>query len=160
MVQLGIAASGAEIAGPAVTLNKYGEGQAIYIGAPIFWAMKDRPYWIRQWLPPLLRQLVPNPAMELRLEPFSEYVHGTFFHDRSGQFVLVQILNTIEIITRGELREAPKISLAVNSSKLRVTEARVVWPKTLDLPVTTRGGKTHIALPRLDRYMALFLKLA
>jgi hypothetical protein len=151
---------GAEIAGPAVTLNKFGQGQAIYIGAPIFWAMKDWPYWIRQWVPGLLRQLVPNPIVELRLEPFSEYVHGTFFYDGSGRFVLVQVLNTIEIITRGEFREAPKISLAVNSLKLKVTGARVVWPKTADLPLTTREGKTHIVLPKLDRYMALFLKLA
>jgi hypothetical protein len=72
----------------------------------------------------------------------------------------VQVLNTIEIITRGEFREAPKLSLAVNSSKLRLTEARVVWPKIEDLPLTSREGKTHIALPRLDRYMALLLKLA
>ena len=151
---------GAEIAGPAVTLNKFGKGQAIYIGAPIFWAMKDRPYWVRQWVPTLLRQLVPNPVVELRLEPFSEYLHGTFFYDHSGRFVLVQVLNTIEIITRGEFREAPKLSLAVNSSKLIVTEARVVWPKIADLPLATRGGKTYIALPKLDRYMALLLKLA
>jgi hypothetical protein len=151
---------GAEVTGPAVTLNKFGKGQAIYIGAPIFWAMKDRPYWVRQWVPALLRQLVPNPIVELRLEPFSEYVHGTFFYDQSGRFVLVQVLNTIEIITRGEFREAPKISLAVNSSRLKVAEARVVWPQTADLHVTTREGKTHIALPKLERYMALFLKLA
>ena len=98
--------------------------------------------------------------MELRLEPFSEYVHGTFFYDRSGRFVLVQVLNTIEVITRGEFREAPKLSLAVNSSKLRLAEARVAWPKIADLPLTTGEGKTYIALPKLDRYMALLLKLA
>jgi hypothetical protein len=151
---------GAEIAGPAVTLNKFGKGQAVYIGVPIFWAMKDRPYWIRQWIPNLLQQLVPNPLVELRLEPFSEYVHGTFFYDRSGRFVLVQILNTVEIITQGEFREAPQISLAVNSSKLRLAGARVVWPKSADLPLAAREGKTHIALPKLDRYMAIYLKLA
>jgi hypothetical protein len=33
-------------------------------------------------------------------------------------------------------------------------------PKTADLPLITREGKTHIVLPKLDRYMALFLKLA
>jgi hypothetical protein len=151
---------GAETAGPAVTRNKFGKGQAIYIGAPIFWAMKDRPYWIRQWVPNLLRQLVPNPLMELRLEPHSEYVHGTFFYDRTGQYVLVQVLNTIEIVTRGEYRDAPRLSLAVNSSKLKIAEARMVWPKTLDLPLMAGAGKTHINLPKLDRYMALFLRLA
>jgi hypothetical protein len=150
---------GPETAGPAVTLNKFGRGQAIYIGAPVFWAMKDRPHWIRQWIPSLLRQLVPDPVLELRSEPFSEYVHGTFFFDRSRRFVLVQVLNTIEILTQGEFREPPKLSLVVNASKLKVSGARVVWPKTADLPLTTREGEAHIDVPRLDRYMALYLRL-
>jgi len=36
----------------------------------------------------------------------------------------------------------------------------VAWPKIAELPLTTGEGKTYIALPKLDRYMALFLKLA
>jgi hypothetical protein len=151
---------GAETAGSAVTLNKFGKGQASYIGVPVFWAMKDRPHWIRQWIPTLLRQLVPDPVLELGSEPSSEYVHGTFFFDRSRRFVLVQVLNTIEILTQGELREPPELSLAINASKLKISGARMVWPKTADLPLATREGKTHIDLPRLDRYMAVYLRLA
>ncbi len=151
---------GPELGGPAVTLNKFGKGQAIYMGVPIFWAMKDRPYWIRQWIPALLRQLVPDPIVELRLEPFSEYVHGTFFQDQTGRMVYMQLANMIEVITRGEFRDAPGASIVINASKLNVSHARVVWPQTLDIPVGGHDGKTTIVLPKLDRYMAVLLKLA
>ena len=151
---------GAELGSPAVTVNKFGKGQAIYMGAPVFWAMKDRPYWIRQWIPVLLRQLVPDPIVELRLEPFSEYVHGTFFRDQTGRFVCVQLVNTIKVITRGEFRDAPSASIVINPSKLNVERARVVWPQTLDIPARHSDGKTSIELPKLGRYMAVLLRLA
>jgi len=151
---------GADLAGPAVTFNRFGKGQAVYVGAPLFRAMKDRPYWIRQWIPFLLRQLVPDPIAELRLEPFSEYTHGTFFHDQSGRFLLVQVLNATEIATGGELWESPAVRLVLNPAQLEVTGARMIWPQTVDLTPASRDGKTHISLPRLERYSAVLLRLA
>ena len=35
-----------------------------------------------------------------------------------------------------------------------------LWPKTQDLPFSSESRKTRFALPALDRYMALYLKLA
>ena len=151
---------GPDTAGPAVTVNQLGKGQAIYIGAPIFRAMKDRPHWIRQWIPFLVRQLAPHPIVELRLEPFSEYAHGTFLYDKSGRFVLVQVLNTIELATEGELRKAPASKIVVNPRKLQVTGARIVYPRTLDVPLVEREGSLHISLPKFDRYCVVLLKLA
>jgi hypothetical protein len=151
---------GGTVGGTAVSHNKFGKGQAIYIGVPIFWAMKDRLFWIREWVPELLRQLVPNPVVELRSEPSSRYVHGTFFYDRSRRLVLVQVLNTIELATAGEYRTVSKVHLTVNPTKLKVGGARMVWPKTQDLAVGTQGGRTHLVLNTLPRYVALYLKLA
>ena len=31
-----------------------------------------------------MRQLVKDPIAELRPEPFTEYLHGTFFYDKTG----------------------------------------------------------------------------
>jgi hypothetical protein len=106
-----------------------------------------------------MRQLVPEAIAELRPEPFSEYVHGTFFYDESRRFILVQVLNTVELATNGEFRPAPKVVLRINPEKLRVKGARVVWPQERDLNVTTEGGKTQIILKNPERYTALFLKL-
>jgi len=122
--------------------------------------MKDRLFWVREWVPELLRQLVPDPVVELRSEPSSYYVHGTFFYDETKQFVLVQVLHTVELATHGEPQCAPKVTISIDRSKLNVSGARVLWPRTQDLPVASENGKTRFALPALDRYMALYLKVA
>jgi hypothetical protein len=159
---------GEETAGAAVTLNKFGRGQALYMGIPLFRAMNQwisspissQPFWMRDWIPGLLRQLVPNPIAELRPEPFTELAHGSFFYDKSRRFILVQVLNTVELVTQGEFRPAPRVEIRINPTKLKVTGARVVWPKEQDLPAVLREGKTHVVLSNPGRYTALYLKLA
>jgi hypothetical protein len=151
---------GEEAGGTAVAYNKFGQGQAVYLGVPIFWALQySRAFWIRQWIPELVRQLVPIPIAELRPEPFSEYVHGTFFWDASKRFILVQVLNTIELATLGELRPAPDVVIQVDSARLKVAGARVVWPKQRELEVVSRKGATQVMLKAPGRYTALYLKL-
>lgn len=151
---------GSETAGTAVAYNKFGKGQSLYLGVPIFWAMNWHPLWIQEWIPLVMRQLVPEAIAELRPEPFSEYVHGTFFYDQSKRFILVQALNTVALATQEETRSAPDVVLRINPRKLKVTGARMVWPKKRDLTVTTESGKTRITLKTPERYTALFLKLA
>jgi len=150
---------GATLGGTSVAHNKCGKGQAVYIGAPIFWAMKDKLYWIHQWIPELLRRLNPHPIAELCIDPSSRYVHGTFFYDKGQRFVLVQVLHAMELATEGEPCLAPNVGISVDARRLKVTGARVVWPETRDLPVKWEAGKAHIALPKLNTYMALYLKL-
>jgi hypothetical protein len=151
---------GAETGGPAVTVNRFGKGQAVYIGAPIFRAMEWRPFWIRQWIPSLVRQLVPQPIAELRPEPFSEYVHGTFFWHADKRFILVQVLNTIELATQGEYRPTPDVAIRTDSSRLKVVRARLVWPQEQELEVVSRDGETQVMLRAPARYSALYLGLA
>jgi Hypothetical glycosyl hydrolase 6/Beta-galactosidase trimerisation domain len=150
---------GPHTAGTAVAFNKFGKGQSLYLGVPIFWAVQGRASWIQNWIPGLIRHLVPNPLAEIRTDPFSEYVHGTFFHDAGKRLVLVQLLDTVQLATKGELRATPEIELAVDPRRLRVTAAQMVWPKTKDLQITRREGKTRIRLENPDRYTALYLKL-
>ena len=150
---------GPHTAGTAVAFNNFGKGQSLYLGVPIFWAVQGRASWIQNWIPGLIRHLVPNPLAEIRTDPFSEYVHGTFFHDAGKRLVLVQLLDTVQLATKGELRATPEIELSVDPRRLRVTAAQMVWPKTKDLQITRREGKTRIRLEKPDRYTALYLKL-
>ena len=152
----------------AVAYNKFGKGLAVYIGVPVFRAMStrtsfgnvvDRPYWIRAWMHQLLAQLIPSPVAEIVPTPFTEYLHGSFFYDESRQFILVQILNTVELLAKGELQAPIGAEIRINSSKLKVTGARVVWPQTEDLPIRAKAGTTVIVLPKVERYMALYLRL-
>jgi hypothetical protein len=121
--------------------------------------MHSRPVWIQRWIPDLMRQLVPRPIAELRPEPFSEYVHGTFFWDASNRFILVQVLNTLELVTGGEFRPAGKIVIHTDHVRLKVVGARVVWPKEQELEVLSKAGSTRVEVPAPGRYTALYLKL-
>jgi hypothetical protein len=150
---------GPETAGTAVAFNRFGKGQSLYLGVPIFWAVQGRATWIQKWIPGLIQHLVPNPLAEIRTLPVSEYVHGTFFHDAGKQLVLVQLLDTIQLATKGELRPTPEIELSIDPRRLRVSAARMVWPRTEDLQITRRDGKARIRLEKPDRYTALYLRL-
>jgi hypothetical protein len=150
---------GTETAGIAAALNRFGKGQSLYLGVPIFWAMQFRSFWIRQWLPELMRQLVTEPVAELRPEPFSEYVHGTFFYRPDRDFLVVQVLNTFELATESEYRPIDRVKLSVDPKRLAVKGARVVWPDERELEVRSAGGRTEIVVENPCRYATVLLKL-
>ena len=151
---------GTESAGTAVAYNRFGKGQAVYLGVPIFRAMEWRPFWVRAWIPSLMRQLVTQPVAELRAEPFTEYVHGTFFYDKTGEFVLVQCLNATEGALDGEYRAIPRVRIKLDSSRLKVSGARMVWPKEEDVEIQSHGERIELLLEDPPRYSAILLKLA
>ena len=120
----------------------------------------DRPYWIRTWIHQLLSQLIPNPIAEIVPTPFTEYLHGSFFREKSGRFLFVQVLNTLELLGKGELRAPLRAEIRVNAKKLKVTGARIVWPQTKDLPLGWEEARRVAVLPEIERYTALFLRLS
>lgn len=150
---------GTETAGAAVTYNRFGKGHAVYLGIPIFWAMQFRPFWIRSWIPDLMRQLTPLPIAEIVPRPFSEYVHGTLFYDRNREFVLVQVLNTLELATEGEYRGIEQVQIQLDPKRLKVRGAQVVWPEKKDIAVRESRGRTVVALENPGRYTAMLLKI-
>ena len=152
---------GGESAGTAAVYHRFEKGQAVYIGAPVFRAVTDdKMFWTRSWLPELVRQLVPNPLAELRFPALPQYLHGTFFWDKSKRFILVQILNAVELATGAEFVDIPMAEIRLNPAKLNVKGARVVWPAERPLEVDSAQGHTRIVVPRPGRYTALYLKLA
>ena len=161
---------GVETGGTAGVYNKFGKGQAVYLGVPLFeevhsvlseivFDRRDR-FWIRKWIPQLVRQLVPDPIAELESKVLSEFVHGTFFYDQSRRYVLVQILNAIELATEAQYVTVPEVEIRLHPERLKVTAARIVWPREQDLKVDSRNGKLRVVVPRPERYTALYLKLA
>lgn len=150
---------GTETAGTAVAYNRFGKGQALYLGIPIFWAMQFRPFWIRRWVPELMRQLVPLPIAEILVRPFSEYFHGTLFYDRNREFVLVQLLNTLELATEGEYRGIEQVQVQTDAKRLRIKGAQVVWPEKKALASKETQGRTVVTLENPARYSAMFLKI-
>jgi hypothetical protein len=74
--------------------------------------------------------------------------------------VLVQVLNTAEGALEGEYRGIPRVNINVDGKRMKVTGARVVWPKEQDLEVRNAAGRTEVVLQNPGRYTALYLKLA
>ena len=153
---------GMETNGPAVTLNPFGKGKALYLAFPVFRLLGSqyRARWIRELIPDFLRDLTPNPVIELGVEPRSEFVHGTFFFDKDRRYVLAQVLNTLPVVADGESRPIRGISIRVNPARMEVTGARMVWPKKQDLPLIEQNGKLVVRLPEVDTYAAICLSLA
>jgi hypothetical protein len=151
---------GPNTAGTAVAFNRYGKGQSLYLGVPIFWAMQWRAYWIGKLVPAMVRRLVPGPVAELRTEPQSEYVHGTFFHDQARRRILVQILDAVELATKGEPRTTPDVEITLDAARCKVSSAEVVWPKPKKVEVLFDHGRQKIRLGNPGRYVAICLRLA
>jgi hypothetical protein len=151
---------GQELGGPAAVFNVFGKGQSLYVGANLFQAMNRKLFWIRGWVPELMRTLVSRPIAELRSEVFPEYVHGTFFWEKDKRSLLVQVLNAIELTTQGEFREVPTVEIRVDSARVRIKSARALWPSEGELPVRNNQGNAAITLPNPARYTALRLHLA
>ena len=161
---------GTETGGTAGVYHKFGKGQVVYLGVPLFESLhsvasevvfdrRDR-FWIRKWIPRLVRQLAPDPIAEIRSKLLPEFVHGTFFYDKSRRYVLVQILNAIELATEAQFTPV-SAEIFLNPEKLNVKAARTVWPQERDLEVVSKDdGKLHIQVPMASHYTALYLKLA
>lgn len=122
--------------------------------------MQFRPYWIKAWIPELMRQLVKEPIAELRPEPFTEYLHGTLFFDKAGKEPLVQVLNTEQAVMDGEYGGTPQVRIGVDGKRLKVRGARTVGSEEEELEVRPRGGRPEVVLQNPARYAALLLKLA
>jgi putative glycosyl hydrolase-like family 6 (GHL6) protein/glycosyl hydrolase family 42 (putative beta-galactosidase) len=150
---------GTETAGTAVSYNRFGKGQAVYLGIPIFWAMQWRAFWIRKWIPDLMRALVPLPIAEILPQPFSEYVHGTLFYDPEREFILVQILNTLELATEGEYRGVEQVQIQLDPKRLKAHSAQVVWPEKRELAVKEGRDRTVAILEKPARYTAMLLQI-
>jgi hypothetical protein len=61
---------------------------------------------------------------------------------------------------QGEYRGIPRVKVSVDGKRLKVTGARVVWPKEQDLDVRTQGSRIETVLQNPGRFTALYLKLA
>jgi hypothetical protein len=151
---------GPEMGGPAAVFNDFGKGQSLYVGVNLFQAMSGKLFWIRSWVPEVMRLLLPQPVAELRSVVFPEYVHGTFFWEQDRRSLLVQVLNAIELTTQGEFREVPAVEIRINSARIKIKSAKVLWPSEQELPIRNGPGSANITLPSPARYTALRLQFA
>ncbi|HLV87820.1 MAG TPA: alpha-amylase family protein [Candidatus Sulfotelmatobacter sp.] len=150
---------GAETAGPAAVFNQFGKGQSLYVGVNLFQGMNHKLFWIRNWIPEVIRKLVPKPIAELHSEIFPEFVHGTIFWEKGRRSMLVQLLNAIELATHGEFHGVPSVEIQLDRARVNVKSAVVLWPTEQELPIRNGGSQIQITIPSPSRYTVLRLNM-
>lgn len=150
---------GPATAGPAVIFNRFGKGQSLFIGVDLFQAVDRKLFWVRNWIPEVMRLLLPRPIAEIRSNVLPEYVHGTLFWEDGRRSILVQVLNAIELATGGEFSSVPAVKISLNNEKIRINSARVLWPTEEELAIRSHERFSEIMIPNCARYTAVRLRL-
>jgi hypothetical protein len=73
--------------------------------------------------------------------------------------ILVQVLDAVQLATKGEMRPTPPVQITLDAARINVTAARTVWPNVRDLAVARDGKRLRIMLDKPDRYTAIYLKV-
>ena len=152
---------GKEIAGPAVTLNRFGNGHALYLAPPLFRLMGsgnrdqlDSPHDSRI-----------HPADDT--QPGDRTPHQSAFGIRPRNVLLRQKSAACpgpdpEHGASGYRRRSASRARYCDSSRSRANEGRwrqMVWPQKQDLPLGRQDGKLVVNLPELEVYAAVCLDL-
>lgn len=147
---------------PAVTLNRYGKGLAMYVGFDVFNMMRrtgGRPFvWSWRFLTAALENvLLPEPCMRVHTaQPRSLDV--TYAKVRRRKQILVHLLNNTAKSLHGDVVSIPGGELVVRRAPFRVRSARVVYPRERDLVVRKEARTTVVRLPSVRTHTVVSLE--
>jgi hypothetical protein len=96
----------------------------------------------------------------VRPEPFTEYFHGTFFYDNTGEQLLVQLLNTVELAMDGEYRGGSASADPSGWEAVKDCERADGLADGANAGSPSRGERTETVLENPPRCAAVLLKLA
>jgi len=150
-----VAPPGNERIAPAATLNRFGQGQALLVGVPLFQHYNPDLHWIELWINGLLKRLVPNPP--IRAEG-SRAIHAAFYRQGPKQ-LLVQMVNNTMWTSRGLGAPLRDIDLVGRSDRFAVRSARQLWPKEQTLAITA-GPQWRIRVPEVALHTIIAVQLA
>lgn len=146
---------------PAIILNHYGRGRAIYVTNPLFDHVPGRavggssaqwPVQPQRWPRELLRSIVDDVLPEPRIAVAGpDYLEATFFEQARENRLVVHLLNSVVRSWGGAVHLADGAEIRIHHTLARPRAARVVWPE--DGPVLTlrtEGPYTMCVVPAPD----------
>jgi hypothetical protein len=132
---------------PAVTLNRYGKGLAMYVGFDLFNMMRTggNPFvWAWQFVGAAMRNvLLPRPRIEVVTDA-NRSLDVSFFRVRGKDRVLVHLLNGTVKTLNGDVLAIEGTRLLVRDVGFKVKRARVVYPEKRELKVRKKGGALRV----------------
>ena len=138
----------------AITVFRYGEGQGIYAGAPLFRWYKADISWIEEWIRGAVRRLVPSPP--LRVEG-NDAIHATFFRQGPRRLV-VQMANSAVWATAGKAGPAKDLEIIGLTKHFPVRSARLLWPEEQVLNVTPGQDQWRVRIPEVPLHTIVALE--
>jgi len=139
----------------AATVNKCGQGTAVYVGVPIFRRYYPDLYWIADWVRGLITRLVPDPPIQVQ---GSAAIHATFWRQGPKRLV-VQLANSLVWTGRGNSAAVRDLEIVGRSDRFKPRSAVLVWPEKQALPLTT-GTKWRVRVPEVKLHSIVAIELA
>lgn len=146
---------------PAVTLNRFGRGLAMYVGFDLFTMLRGRGHafaWAWLFLKAALEQvLLPKPGMRIVTRQ-ARSLDATFFKVRGKRQVLIHLLNNSVKPQNGDVLIVPGATLVVNGGPVRPKTARVIYPRARKLNIVRRGEALEVRLPSVNIHTIVSLE--
>jgi hypothetical protein len=141
---------GEETPYPAVTINKFGKGEATYVALPLGWHISRRgnvESRTKRLAAHLIQRLIPDPLFRTTAPPAVEVVFN-----RQGSRYVIHFLNFY-----GWTRQLSEVfptlgpaTLEVNGRRLPGVKKAYLAPEDEPLPLTRKGDRWEIRLAELD----------
>jgi hypothetical protein len=138
----------------AATINHYGQGEAIYIGLPLFRRYQPELYWVSEWIRGMISRLVPSPSIRVQ---GSDAIHAAFFR-QGPQRLVVQLANSSVWTSRGVAAPAQNLEIVGRNDRFRVRSARLLWPEEGVLKVV-KGDDWRVHVPEVKLHAIVAIEL-
>jgi hypothetical protein len=138
----------------AATINHYGQGEAVYIGLPLFRRYDPDLYWVSEWIRGMISRLVPNPSIRVQ---GSDAIHAAFFR-QGPQRLVVQMVNSSVWTSRGVAAPAQNLEIVGRTDRFQVLSARLLWPTERVLTLV-KGKNWRVHVPEVNIHAIVAIEL-
>lgn len=143
-----------------ITINRFGNGQAIYVPANLFEEYYREPSeWVRGWMQSVVSTLAPEPPLSMDGGKPSAAYHETFWKDPNGNRAIVLIANTSARLYNSELVPVRGAKLIGFTAQMPVRAAEIVWPQRENLRIRQAGAHWEVDTSNLGVLTAIELSL-
>ena len=139
----------------AATVSHFGQGEAIYIGLPLFRMYQPELYWVSQWIQGMISRLVPRPAIRVQ---GSDAIHAAFFR-QGPQRLIVQMANSSVWTSRGAAPPAQNVEIVGRNDRFHPRSARLLWPKEGELALAKAGDDWRVHVPEVAIHAIISIEL-
>lgn len=156
---------GKETTFPAIHVNRYGKGKAIFVAGQIFkacrrplgpaWLQTEKPFnlwWTRGLMANLIKLLDDKPPFHVEAP---DTVEATFWKNTKQKQVIVQLLNKTDLET---LIPIENIKIQVRNEAFNLKEAYIAWPDKKELEIQKKERIIEINVPKIGMHEIVILQ--